>query len=119
MGVGTKIWLADLTYAQQTISPDVMPRRRGGASLPMRRSISVPRQRFESSSSPKSWPTHLSAKPPHVIGFFNYMCWNEDLSTQFARVIKMRRPQVITVFGGPNCTPSTQPNRKRFCASIR
>ena len=94
------IWLADLTYDQQTISSDVMPAAVGCIATYAEKWVrSKPNIRIF--KFPKTLAEALKTETPDVIGFSNY-CWNEDISTQFARVIKMKRPQVITVFGGPN-----------------
>ena len=100
MPVQTKIWLADLTYTQQTISSDVMPAAVGCIATYTEKYLhSNPEIRIF--KFPDKLARALETDTPHVIGFSNY-AWNEDLSTQFARVIKQKLPHVVTVFGGPN-----------------
>ena len=100
MTARSKIWLADLTYTQQTISSDVMPAAVGCIATYTERYLKTnPEVRIF--KFPERLAEALESDTPHVVGFSNY-AWNEDLSTQFARVIKEKRPLVITVFGGPN-----------------
>lgn len=100
MTVRAKIWLADLTYTQQTISSDVMPAAVGCIATYAEKYLrSSPEIRIF--KMPEKLAEALEKDTPHVIGFSNY-AWNEDLSTQFARVIKRKRPEVVTIFGGPN-----------------
>lgn len=100
MAVGSKIWLADLTYTQQTISSDVMPAAVGCIATYTEKYLSS-KPEVRIFKFPDQLALALQEDTPHVIGFSNY-AWNEDLSISFARVIKQKRPTVITVFGGPN-----------------
>ena len=96
-----KIWLADLTYTQQTIAADVIPNAIGGIAeyvekkLPLAHPIRI----FK-------YPEKLSkaldtGERPDLIGFSNYV-WNAYLSYKFADMIKSNLPETIIVFGGPN-----------------
>lgn len=96
----TKIWLADLTYTQQTISSDVMPAAVGCVATYAATHLR-PEPEIRVFKLPERLAEALEHDTPDVIGLSNY-AWNEDLSSQFARVIKARRPKVVTVFGGPN-----------------
>ncbi len=107
-----RVFLCDLTYTQQTISSDVMPAAVGCIATYAERELGD-RISIEIFKFPESLIEALEARElPQAIGFSNY-CWNEDLSTQFARVIKSRCPNVITVFGGPNY-PTTAAEQERF-----
>jgi radical SAM superfamily enzyme YgiQ (UPF0313 family) len=108
----TRILLCDLTYTQQTISSDVMPAAVGCIATYAERELGN-RISIEIFKFPESVIEALEGREmPQVIGFSNY-CWNEDLSMQFAHVIKSRHPNVITVFGGPNY-PTTPAEQERF-----
>jgi radical SAM superfamily enzyme YgiQ (UPF0313 family) len=96
-----RIWLADLTYTQQTVAADVMPNAIGGiatfseAQVPLKTPIRL----FK-------YPERLAAAleqegPPDILGFSNYI-WNSNLSYGFAQAIKRVNPKAVIVFGGPN-----------------
>jgi radical SAM superfamily enzyme YgiQ (UPF0313 family) len=95
-----KIWLADLTYTQQTIASDTFPAAVGmiGAFL---------RENFPALSElrlfkyPEELATAFETDAPDLIGFSNY-CWNTTLARTFAAAIKRRHPKIIIVMGGPN-----------------
>jgi radical SAM superfamily enzyme YgiQ (UPF0313 family) len=50
---------------------------------------------------PKKLESALHEAPPDVIGFANYT-WNERLSLHFCKLAKRKKPEVVTVMGGPN-----------------
>lgn len=50
---------------------------------------------------PQDLAACLETQAPRLAAFSNYM-WNERLSFAFATAIKKVRPQIVTVFGGPN-----------------
>ena len=50
---------------------------------------------------PSKFSKYLEDMTPVIACFSNYM-WNERLQQEFARRIKHRNPDIITVFGGPN-----------------
>ncbi|MDX3749602.1 B12-binding domain-containing radical SAM protein [Streptomyces sp. AK08-02] len=95
------VWLADLTYTQQTISAETMPQTIAGlatyASTKM--DLTHPVRIFK-------YPEALAAAleedgPPDVIGFSHYI-WNSHLSLAFAELIKQRFPATTVVLGGPH-----------------
>src|SRR6266702_2855956 len=95
------VWLADLTYTQQTIAADVIPQAIGGIATFTEAQIRLaqPIRIFK-------YPERLTEAighgiPPDVIGFSNYI-WNCSLSYEFALLIKRRWPGTVVVFGGPN-----------------
>lgn len=95
-----RIWLADLTYTQQTIASDTFPAAIGtiGAFV---------RERFPALSElrlfkyPEELAQAFDKDAPDLIGFSNY-CWNTALSRAFAAAVKRRHPRVLVVMGGPN-----------------
>jgi radical SAM superfamily enzyme YgiQ (UPF0313 family) len=106
------IYLCDLTYSQQTISSDVIPAAVGCIAAYAERELKG-RANFEIFKLPENLIEALeTGAMPRAIGFSNY-CWNEDLGTQFARVIKSRYPSVVTIFGGPNY-PTGAREQERF-----
>lgn len=95
------VWLCDLTYTQQTISSDVMPAAVGCLATYAERTLGEQIQ-TEIYKFPEELIAALENGPvPDVLGFSNY-CWNEDLSTEIARVVKKKHPEIVSVFGGPN-----------------
>lgn len=106
------IFLCDLTYTQQTISSDIMPAAVGCVATYAERELGDA-VRIELFKFPEVLIEALEmGARPRAIGFSNY-AWNEDLSTQFARVIKAKLPDVVTIFGGPNY-PTTAREQERF-----
>lgn len=96
-----RIWLADLTYTQQTVASDVMPAAVGGIATFTETLIDL-----DNSIRVFKYPERLIEAlnregPPDIIGFSNYV-WNSCLSYGFARAIKQVNPNAIVVFGGPN-----------------
>lgn len=107
-----RVMLCDLTYTQQTISSDVMPAAVGCLATYAERELGD-RVSIDIYKFPETLVEALeSGEPPHIVGFSNY-AWNEDLSTQFARVIKAKYPSTIIVFGGPNY-PTNLLEQERF-----
>ena len=106
------VFICDLTYTQQTISSDIMPAAVGCVATYAERELGES-VRIELFKFPEALIEALeSGARPRAIGFSNY-AWNEDLSTQFARVIKANRPEVVTIFGGPNY-PTNAREQERF-----
>src|SRR6186713_640736 len=91
-----EIWLADLTYTQQTIAADVIPNAVGGIATYVEDALLLasPVRIFK---YPEKLAEALALSgPPAVIGFSNYV-WNADLSYAFARVIKRASPRTAIV----------------------
>lgn len=96
-----RVWLADLTYTQQTIASDAMPTGIGGIATFAESAIE-----FEKPIRIFKYPEKLAEALerdgiPDIIGFANYV-WNARLSYEIAKVIKRRSPKTVVVFGGPN-----------------
>lgn len=105
-----KVWLADLTYTQQTIAADVIPNGIGGIATYTERKVTLndPVRIFK---YPEKLQEALnSGDMPDVIGFSNYV-WNSALSHGFAKVIKKKSPETIVIFGGPNYPTSEDEQR--------
>ncbi|MDP6736622.1 MAG: cobalamin-dependent protein [Nitrospinaceae bacterium] len=107
-----RIWLADLTYTQQTVAADVMPNAIGGIATftESRTGLSHPVRLFKYPEKLVEALKHEEA--PNIIGFSNYV-WNFALSYGFARVIKELHPRTIIIFGGPNY-PTDQSEQEEF-----
>lgn len=106
------VWLADLTYTQQTISAETMPQGIAGLATYAATKMDLvhPVRIFK-------YPEALAAAleedgPPDVIGFSHYI-WNSHLSLAFAELIKRRFPQTTVVLGGPHY-PLHRPEQTTF-----
>lgn len=95
-----KIWLADLTYTQQTIASDTFPAAIGMIGAFARKNF-PPLSELRLFKYPEELAEAFEGGAPDLIGFSNY-CWNSELSRTFAAAIKKRRPKVLVVMGGPN-----------------
>jgi hypothetical protein len=95
-----KLWLADLTYTQQTIASDVIP-----AAIGMLAEFALLEVPEISDVRLFKYPDDLieafSTDTPDVLGFSNYV-WNSALSLALARAFKADHPDLAVVFGGPN-----------------
>lgn len=105
------IYLADLTYTQQTISSDIMPAAIGGIASYTKKSMGDTFQ-FRIFKKPERLMSAMKTKIPDVIGFSNYI-WNFSLSYSFARTIRKKHPHVTIVFGGPNY-PFSEEEQENF-----
>ncbi|WP_369192346.1 radical SAM protein [Streptomyces sp. R08] len=96
-----RIWLADLTYTQQSISSEIMPQAIGGIATYLGTQVDMT-HRVRIFKYPEKLADELAKGPtPDIIGFSCYV-WNINLSLAFAERIKEALPHIITVFGGPN-----------------
>ena len=95
-----KIWLADLTYTQQSIASDVVPAGIGllAEYLEFRVPDAGDVRLFK---YPEDMISAFEKDVPDIIGFANYV-WNSALSLRFAKEIKANFPDTIIIFGGPN-----------------
>ncbi|MFD7730123.1 B12-binding domain-containing radical SAM protein [Kitasatospora phosalacinea] len=99
--ISLRVWLADLTYTQQSISSEIMPQAVGGLAT-----YAATKMDFEHPVRIFKYPEQLARalaedEAPDVMGFSNYI-WNSRLSLGFAERIKEVFPEVVTVFGGPH-----------------
>jgi radical SAM superfamily enzyme YgiQ (UPF0313 family) len=112
--IASRVWLADLTYTQQTVAADVMPNAIGGIATYAERwnSLASPIRLFK---YPEKLVQALEREgPPEIIGFSNYV-WNGDLSLRFAKAIKRTGPGTVVIFGGPNY-PTTKEEQAAWLA---
>ena len=109
-----KVWMADLTYTQQTLSSDVFPAAVAGIidytsnSLP----IKIEPKVFK---FPENLIESLEKEVPDVIGFSSYI-WNCNLGLGFAKAIKKKYPSIPIIMGGPNF-PINLEKQKEFLGS--
>jgi len=94
------IYLADLTHKGLILSSNVFPLSIGliGSYLIKHRKEKVKIELFK---YPEDLNDALEKKIPDLVGFANYS-WNFDISSEFAKNIKIRNKKTIIVFGGPN-----------------
>ena len=95
-----KIWLADLTYTQQSISSDVVPAAIGMIAEYTEQYIPS-LEKIKLYKYPEKLSEDLSNSHPDLIGFSNYV-WNSALSDAFMDKIKRTYPETIIVVGGPS-----------------
>ena len=95
-----KIWLADLTYTQQSIASDVVPAAIGMIAEYTEQRLPL-LEKIKLFKYPEDLSEELAKYPPNLIGFSNYI-WNTSLSDSFMKQIKKIYPKTITVAGGPN-----------------
>jgi len=94
-----KIWLADLTYTQQTISSDIAPAAVGMIAEFVEQNL--PGASVRIFKYPEDLCDALDDGLPDVLGVSNYV-WNGRLSSAFLRRVKEVAPGTVTVMGGPN-----------------
>ena len=112
-----RVYLADPGHDQLTISSDVYPL--GVANLAtyleahLDRPVALEVKIFR---EPARLIEALDAAPPDVLGLSSY-AWNHNLSRLMARRAKARRPETLTVMGGPNF-PLTRDEQETFLRSL-
>ena len=97
-----RIVLADLGHNQVTISSDVYPL--GVANLATYAEayvFSPDRLEFTIVREPQDLKRILDSEPPDVVGLSSYS-WNHELAYHFAQYAKARKPDILTLMGGPN-----------------
>jgi radical SAM superfamily enzyme YgiQ (UPF0313 family) len=108
-----RIFLADLGHNQLTISSDVYPLGvanlatylKAYADKPENLEVSIFRE-------PQDLKTAIDAGTPDVLGLSSYS-WNHNLALSFAQYVKARRPDTLTLMGGPNF-PLTPPEQESW-----
>jgi radical SAM superfamily enzyme YgiQ (UPF0313 family) len=93
-----EIWLADLTYDQQSLASDVVPAAIGGLAELIEHNFQIDTKLFK---QPQILLDKLVTDQPQIIGFSNYV-WNANLALKIAQLIKKTFPDIIIIFGGPN-----------------
>ncbi len=97
-----RIVLADLGHNQVTISSDVYPL--GVANLATYADAYVKSAEpleFTILREPQDLKKILDSEPPDVLGLSSYS-WNHELAYHFAEYAKARKPDMLTLMGGPN-----------------
>lgn len=107
-----KVWMADLTYTQQTLSSDVFPAAVAGM-LDYTNNV-LPGIITESKvfKFPENLVKELESDIPDIIGFSSYV-WNCNLGLSFAKAIKKKYPNLPVIMGGPNF-PINKEKQKEF-----
>ena len=93
-----EIWLADLTYDQQSLASDVVPAAIGGLAELIEKNFEISTRLFK---QPQILLTELEVNQPQIIGFSNYI-WNANLALKIAHLVKKTFPNIMIIFGGPN-----------------
>ena len=109
-----KIWLADLTYTQQSIASDVVPAAIGMIAEYTEKRI-PDLQKIKLFKYPEKLSDFFEKERPDLIGFSNYI-WNSSLTDIFLKTIKKKFPKIITVVGGPNF-PTSLDEQKEYLTS--
>lgn len=106
-----KIYLADLTYDTVAISTESMPLNVGYVA-------SYCISQFGSNVEIKIFKyvdkldKAIKESPPDILALSNYV-WNQNLGTEFFRMMKKINHNTITVWGGPNF-PLDIPSQEKF-----
>lgn len=93
-----EVWLADLTYDQQSLASDVVPAAIGGLAELIEQNFKINTKLFK---QPQILLDELAIHNPRIIGFSNYV-WNANLALKIAELIKKTYPDIVIIFGGPN-----------------
>jgi radical SAM superfamily enzyme YgiQ (UPF0313 family) len=93
-----EIWLADLTYDQQSLASDVVPAAIGGLAELIELTYGFNTKLFK---QPQILLDTIKENQPDLIGFSNYV-WNANLALKLSELIKKTYPNITIVFGGPN-----------------
>jgi radical SAM superfamily enzyme YgiQ (UPF0313 family) len=94
------IWISDLSHTVQGITNRTFPL---GASF----IYSYAKQElsnefdFKLFKFPNDLAQAMNKKLPTILAFSNYI-WNFELAYKFASIAKLKNPNLVTVFGGPN-----------------
>jgi len=98
--MSASVYLADLRYNYSgAVANDCMPLGVAYMKAVMDRDLpGVPSRLFV---YPDRLIDAIKEAPPAVLMLTNY-CWNERLSLHVSRLAKRRRPETLTVLGGPN-----------------
>lgn len=101
-----EIWLVDFTHTGQGLASDAIPAAIGMVAEFTEKFIEnlKPIKIFK---FPETLNEALIKSTPDIIGFSNYV-WNYRLSYQFLSEIKLKYPNIITIWGGPNAPSNDQ-----------
>lgn len=96
------IYVADLGHNLLTYSSDTYPLGAANMATYLNAYLQgAPDLRISLFREPQDLKKALDQALPDVLGLSNY-AWNEELALDFARYAKARRPDMLTVMGGPN-----------------
>jgi radical SAM superfamily enzyme YgiQ (UPF0313 family) len=97
-----KVYLADLGHNQLTLSSDVYPLGIANLACYAMADPAVGHKLdIRIFREPQDLKAALDACPPDVLGLSSYS-WNHSLALHFASYAKARRPEIVTLMGGPN-----------------
>lgn len=97
-----RIYLADPGHNQLTFSSDVYPLNIANLATYAQSYAAVDeRLDFRLFREPQDLIAALDKSMPDVLGLSSYS-WNHELSRQLARYAKARKPELLTLMGGPN-----------------
>ncbi len=112
-----RLFLADLGHNQLTVSSDVYPLGVANLATYVKSNFKSPEPlQVTLFREPESLKAAIDDAPPDVLGLSSYS-WNHYLSLTFARYVKARNPNVLTLMGGPNF-PLTSPEQESFLRSM-
>jgi len=95
-----KVMMCDLTHFNSVLASENIPLGVGMLSAYAQKQLGS-KFVFDLYKEPSSLGQDLEKFDPHIVGLSNYL-WNQRLSLTFARHLKETRPNIITIFGGPN-----------------
>ena len=111
-----KIYLGDLTYDTIALSTEVFPLNVGyvGAYCLEKFGKRVDVRLFKYI---EDLDKTLNEDPPDILGLSNY-CWNKQVGLEMFRMLLDRKPDALTVWGGPNF-PADDPSRQALMDRYR
>ena len=109
-----KISFADLTHTGQTVQANVFPLGISMVAAYTKQELGDEVD-VEVFRYPDDFNTYLETNQPRIAAFSCYS-WNVNLACQFARIIKEKWPDTITVFGSVNF-PSDPEEQRTFLAA--
>lgn len=112
-----RIILADLGHNQVTMSSDVYPL--GVANLAAYAQAHVQTKEpliFSIIREPQDLKKILDNNPPDILGLSSY-AWNHELAYHFAQYAKARKPDILTLMGGPNF-PLTEAEAEMYMRTL-
>ncbi|MCP4358975.1 MAG: hypothetical protein GY796_13225 [Chloroflexi bacterium] len=99
-----RIFLADLGHNQVTISSDIYPLGVANLATYTQKYLKTKNDQeldIQLFREPQDLKVAVDANPPDVLGLSSY-AWNHELAMLFAQYTKNRRPDTLTLLGGPN-----------------
>ncbi len=110
---GTLVYLADLGHNQLTISSDVYPLGVGNLATYAQAYVRHPKGLdIRIFREPQDLKAAIDAQAPDILGLSSYS-WNHHLALCLARYAKRKKPDTLTLMGGPNF-PLTSPEQESW-----